>query len=326
MNKITAASFLLGIISLFLFVGVAPAFAYQIEDLPGLKVWGDFTVGPGKTELFLDPGQTVTRTITITNRTGEIINFSATVEDFKGTETGELPVVLMGDAKSPYSLKDYLKPETNTFTLNHGQKITLPVTIEVPADAEPGGLYGAVLISALPPVLGQSAGEDEVAGGVRIMGRVGCLFFVRVSGLVNENGELKAIRTLENKKFYTQGPFTFELLYQNNGSVHLNPYGVIQIKNIFGQQIDEIEQLPWFVMPQSLRINKVEWDKKFLFGYYVATAEINRGYGDIIDSKSCSFLVLPWKVILPAIITIIILVALFWFFVSKFEIRTKSRP
>lgn len=79
--------------------------------------------------------------------------------------------------------------------------------------------------------------------------------------------------------------------------MYVNPYGVIRIKNIVGQEVGEVQVEPWFAMPQSLRMREVVWDRPYLFGYYTAVASINRGYGDIVDTEVLSFWVIPWKII-----------------------------
>lgn len=295
-------------------------FASKIEDLADIKVEGDFTVGPGKTEVFMDPGEKTTRELMITNRTGKATDFKITLEDFKGSETGDTPLILLGSEKGPYSLKDYLKPEITDFTLAHGQRITIPVEISIPLDAEPGGLYGAALISALPPALN----PEEPSGQIRVVSRVGSLFFVRVKGYVVENGFLKTFRTADKGKIYARGPFSFEIISQNDGPVHLDPYGIIEIKNILGRKIGEIELDPWFVMPGSIRSRIVGFGKIWLFGHYTAVAKVNRGYGDIVDEKSYGFWVLPWQVIVPILLAIIILAFFFRWFFGKFQLKTKG--
>lgn len=315
--------FILGITCLIFTPG--KSLAYKIEDLPNVKAEGDFVVGPGKTEVFLDPGQITTREISITNRTGRTAQFRVTVEDFKGTRTGETPLVLMGAEKGPYSLMDYLKPEVTEFTLNHGQKIILPLEINIPADSEPGGRYGAALISLVPLPLEPGAEPGEAKGQIRLVARVASLFFVKVKGPVDESGFLKAFRMADGKTIYEKGPFSFELLFENNGNIHLMPYGTVEIKNIFGKKIGEIEAEAWFAMPDSLRSRVLNFNVKWLFGRYTATAKINRGYQDIVDVKSISFWVLPWQIVVPIIVGIILLIAFCLWFVAKFEIRAKKK-
>ncbi|MDD2732001.1 MAG: hypothetical protein PHI53_02280 [Candidatus Pacebacteria bacterium] len=304
-------------ISLFLPLCV---FGYAVQNLgftgPGE---GDFVLGPGKTELLMEPGETAVKEIYVTNRIGKTMDFKIEIEDFKGSRDIENTVVLLGDKKGPYSLKDYIHPEIDSFTLDYGQRLTFKVEISVPQDAQPGGLYGAVIISTDP----KPDESDKGAAGVKIISRLGSLFFVRVKGDAEEVGVLKGFSA--NKNFYEKGPISLQVLFENNGSVYLAPYGIIEIRNILGKKIDEIVLDPWFSMPDSLRSRIVEWKRDLLFGRYTATVRVNRGYGDIIDERSVQFWVLPWKILLIVFaVLVLFILSIVWIF-SHFEIKKKNK-
>jgi len=325
MKKVVLALIFIGTIAVFNIVFGYSVSAYTIEDLGDIEIEGDFTVGPGKSEVFLDPGETTFRNLLITNRLGREANFFLVTEDFKGDPTGETPVILLGEEKGPYTLKDYLKPEVTEFTFKHGERIILPVEISIPEDAEPGGLYGAVLISQTSN-LSAAETEDGAGGQVRITARIGALFFIRVKGDVEESGFLEDFRMRgPHKTFYEKGPFIFDILFRNNGNVHLNPYGIVEIKNLAGRTIEIIEMKPWFVMPDSLRLKDIKFEKINLFGRYTATIKINRGYNDIIDEKTIVFWVMPWKFIAIGLGVIILIVLFFWWFARTFEIKKKKK-
>ena len=305
-------------------MGVKNVFAYEIETLPGTAVEGDIVLGPGKIEVWLDPGEKTTSTIYFTNRTGRTIDFLVNIEDFKGSRDPKEGTIFMGEEKGPYSLKDYLHPDVQQFTLEHGQRIHLPIEIAIPEDSEPGGRYGVVFASALPPKIEAEAGKEEAKPMVGIISRVGCLFFVRVKGDVIENGFLKSFAIKDMEKYFEQGPITFEFLFENNGNVHLAPYGIIEITNLLGKKIGEVEIDPYFAMPDTVRLREINWDKKLLFGKYTALASINRGYQDIIDQKSINFWVIPWKIILAGLVALFLVIWFFKWIVGHFEIRRKT--
>ena len=257
-------------------------FAYTIQDLPALESKNDFILGPGKTELFLEPGESADRELYITNRLGQDMSFKIEVEDFAGSRDISETIILLGNQRGPYSLKDYIKPEATEFTLKNKQRVILPVTIVIPKDAEPGGLYGTILVSTSPAASGgKETGAGASTGGAVTITRLGTLMFVRIKGDVKEEGFLKSF-SAKGKKIFERGPIYFDLVFENNGNVHLNPYGALEIKNLFGSKVGEIIVDPWFAMPDSLRLREVNWNKSFLFGRYTAEAKINRGYGDII--------------------------------------------
>lgn len=296
------------------------AHAITFEDLGSDEVVGDFVVGPGKIELELEPGESQTVNLLVSNRMGDDRIFKLGVEDVRGSNDPETTVVLLGNDRGPYSLKDYISLEQRSFELKHGTRAVVPVTVIVPLDAEPGGYYGSVLVSTAS----KPNDDTDSQGTTHIIARIGTLFFVRVPGGVAEEGKLVKFDTTTGKRFFTAGPINFGINFENTGSVHLNPYGEIRITNILGQEVGFVEAAPWFALPQSMRFREISWNKKHLFGYYTATASINRGYDNIVDTASVSFFVLPW---LPIVIAFIALSVVFMgirFIVRRFEFRRRD--
>jgi hypothetical protein len=315
------------IISEFLFfaINLSPIFAYTIENLQ-LQKEGDFILAPGKIELLVKPGDKYTREFSITNRIGRTMNFNIELEDFRGSDNPEETVVLLGKEKGHYSLKDYIQPEITNFTLNHGQRIFLSIKISIPQDAEPGGLYGSALITTNPPEPQGETEKGKAKGQLKMVSRLGCLLFVRVEGDAKEEGSLKNFRT--DKKFYEsaskKNPISFQLFFENKGNVHLNPYGIIEIKNLLGKKVGEIEMEPFFAMPDSIRKREVKWDREWLFGQYTAFAGLNRGYQNIVDQKSLSFWVIPWKLILAGLVILFLTIWFFKWVFGHFEFKRKQ--
>lgn len=291
------------------------------ETIPGTDVQiGDFVVGPGKLEVTVRPGETVVREITVTNRIDTNRTFEFHVEDMSGSASGDEAVVLLGDQNGPYSLKNFVTVPAPHITLGLGERARVPVTITMPADAEPGGYYGAVLVSTIQD---KDTEVDNTIARSPIVARIGTLFFITVPGEASKNANFERFSTIDNKQFYSKGPLNFGITYNNTGSVHLNPYGEMRITNIFGAEVGFVELDPWFVLPKSLRTREVTWNREFLLGVYKVTANINRGYDDIVDTKSFYVFVLPWQVVLPVLILLVLLVSLLRWFFNKFEFRRK---
>jgi len=290
--------------------------AYTITNV-NPEIRGDFVLEPAKIELTANPGHSSVTEMRITNRTNEALTYFVSVEDTKGSDDPTSPIVLMGSERGPYSLKDYLKSEVDTFTLKSGEQISLPVTISIPADAEAGGLYGSVLFES------RSAG-DTLTTGSRTVSRLGALLFVRVPGDVLEDGALEDFRIGGGSSvFFVQTPIDFEFLFRNKGNIHVNPYGMITVRNILGMTVGEAEVTPYFAMPESLRYRKVTWEHGALFGMYRATLELNRGYGDIVENRELTFLVIPWKEMLIVLGIILVVILLGKWFFGAFEFKRK---
>jgi hypothetical protein len=302
------------VVSMWAMPFIASAYTISSTSAP---IRGDFVLEPAKVELTVAPGDITETELRMVNRTEETLNFTIDIEDTKGSDDASRSVILLGDEEGPYPLRAMVRPEINSFTLKSQEEIRLPVTILIPEDIEPGGHYGSVLFES------SSAGDTNT--GSRTVSRLGALFFVRVEGEVEEEGTLERFRVKDGPIFFGGDQLMFEFTYRNSGSVHLNPYGMITVKNMIGASVAELEVLPYFSMPQSLRARELTWEHGPLFGFYSATLEQNRGYDDLIDTETVHFVVLPWKIIAIALIVIIALILLGKWFTTTFEFKKKTK-
>jgi hypothetical protein len=296
---------------------------YRRDKLPSTEVFGDFVLGPGKFELELAPGQSRTVELTIGNRMGETKIFSFETEDMTGSQTGDSAVVLLGADRGPYTLKDYIQISSPQFELAHAERARIPVTISIPADAEPGGRYGSLLVSIVSNPNDADGGSGAAPASV-VISRIGTLFFITTPGETRREGELREFSTIGRQSFFASGPITFGVVFENTGPVHTTPYGEIRITNTFGDEVGFVQLEPWFVMPQSLRNREVQWNRSFMIGRYTATAQINRGYDDIIDTQSFTFWVIPWDIVGYVFLGFFLFFLLLRFLFSRFEFKRKG--
>ncbi|MFA5095045.1 MAG: hypothetical protein WC447_00025 [Candidatus Paceibacterota bacterium] len=320
--KKTIYSFLIIFIILSSFFLPEYSKAYTKTNV-GVTVQNDFVVEPGKTEVFLNPGEKMVKNISVTNRVDKAVRFKLTTEDFVGTNDPNQPVLLMGDTNSPYSLKDFIVPEITEFSLEFGEKITIPVTISVPLNAEPRGYYGALIISNDPDKL-ENDTTKETEGKTRIISRIGSLFLLKINGEGKEEGKVEDFKLIGPEKiFYSQRPEGFEIAYKNTGNVHLVPYGTITIKNIFGKVLNTLPVDAYFVLPDSIRYREVKWTDGFSLGRYTANLSLNKGYGNQYENIDLAFWVLPWKILLIGFVSLFLIIALIYYFLTRFELRKK---
>lgn len=308
-------------LTIFSFGKNALAFEKTKMDLP---IMNDFVVEPGKTEIFANPGETVTKSISITSRIGKTVKFKLTTEDMVGTNDVDSPIQLLGDEKGPYSIKDLMIPEVNEFSLDPGEKIVIPVTITIPADAEPRGYYGALIVSNEPEVLSDENVKDT-EGQARLISRIGSLFFLRINGEGKEGGNIDSFKvTGPSKPFYESRPSGFEIGFKNTGNVHLVPHGKITIKNILGKDVGEINVDAYFSLPDSIRYRNVLWSAGTGLGRYTATLSLFPGYGNENQEASVSFWIIPWKILAATFAGLVILISLIYYILTRFELKKKK--
>lgn len=297
---------------------------YTLSPLPDAVVYDDFVVGPGKIELTMNPGESRTVDVTIANRLGTEKSFSVTEEDFTGSNDLKRPVILLGDDRGPYSLKDFVHIPSSVVDIPHAEKAFIPVQISIPANAQPGGLYGSVIVSVATRSAGTVSPDGQTTASNPIITRLATLFFVRIAGDAKEEGSLTQFSLAGGKSFlFDNGPLAFDLVFRNTGNVHLVPQGVITVTNMFGSEMGAIDVDPWFSMPQSLRFREVGWTPPFLFGRYTARALVKRGYGSTTDEMTLVFWVIPWKIILAVFVGLVLIILVIRWIVTHVSIRRK---
>jgi hypothetical protein len=293
------------------FIACSIAFGYTIEALPNIEVVNDFVVGPTKTEIIINPGETSIKNITIVNRFEQQMKFALSIEDFIGTENEKDSIVsFLKDENSPYSLKDFISIDTNEVVLQHGDRANIPVTIKIPEGTQPGGLYAAVMVKyqTTDPLEEARIKEMEAKSGVSFISRIASLYFVRIPGEIFEEGEL--LKFTADKNIYKSGPIKLDWTFKNSGNVYENPYGIIEIKNLYGTTVERFTINPYYVMPNVSRTMTKVWDREFTMGRYKATLKLNRGYGDIIDEKTVVFWVLPIKMVAGILVGLFLLLVI----------------
>lgn len=317
----------LAIVLLFILCGASSASAYELQMLDNTPIEDDFVIGPGKIDLVLDPGEESTQQIVITNRLGRDRNFKVEIEDFSGSYSTDRTVVFFGDEKGPYSMRDYIKPEISEFSLKHGERIILSINIDIPDNAEAGGLYTSVMVAAQPD-------EDSLktsAAGASVVTRLASLLFVRVSGDVNESMRLEDFRAKVSDTphgFFEEGPIPFEIILKNDGNIHVAPTGKIEIRNLLGKRVGEVTVDRYFVMPNSVRARVVNWENSNLLGRYTASLSLDKNYqGNPNESEQAviTFWVIPWKILLGVFVGLLILWRLTRFILSKFKFEIKKK-
>lgn len=296
---------------------------YKREKLPPAREeFNDFVVGPGRFSLEIAPGESKTVLLNISNRLGSKRLFRLVTEDMTSNDNQTNAVIqLLGDEVGPYTIKDYISVDHDSFYIDDNVRAVVPVTITLPSDAEPGGFYGSILTEVMPELKNDS--DVDVVPSTALVSRIGTLFYVTTPGDIAREGSLVDFTTVPDKKFYFSGPINMGLVYANTGSVHLTPFGDITVSNIIGESVGQIEITPWFIMPNSVRTHEISWNREFLFGRYKVTAEINRGYEDVVDTKHVVFWVFPWKLLASIFGAVFIFFLAVRFMVRNFEFKRK---
>lgn len=283
---------LIGLILFLFFCFSFLVFAQEKNNQVGL------TISPLNFEFSANPGDKIENKIKVSNPTKNTFSVKMEVEDF--TAMGEEGQVKVEEQQNhTYSLKRWVTTSPSEFTLAPGEYKVVTFTIDVPSNAEPGGKYGSILAT----VTGTVSPEGT---GATLKPKVGALVLLSVAGRIEEKVDIKEF---SSPKFLNSGPVNFTLRFENKGTVHVMPRGIITITDIFGKKLADIEIPQKNVLPGAIRKVQATWNKKWLFGRYQATFVGNYGSKNEPISATLTFWVIPWKIGGPILIVLIIIVA-----------------
>jgi hypothetical protein len=277
------------------------------------------TLTPVRLEIAGDPGQVLSKEITLFNERATTETYYVSYANFEAQgETGDPAFV---EAKE--DLGTWMQT-AESVSISPKTSQTIPIKVTIPQNAEPGGHFAAVFWGTLPPNTGGNS--------VTIGAKMGLLVLLRVNGQVSEQGGVIEFFTKNKLKFYTSLPVSFYYRFQNLGGDRIKPKGELKIKNVFGITEKKLNGNPvdGNVLPNSIRkfeivwqgrdganppeekingnfFNKVayEW-RNFALGHYKAKLELVYGTKDEVTNSAFSFWVFPWHLIIIVLILLVL--------------------
>ncbi len=285
------------------------------------------TISPAKIEIVGDPGSVLSGEIEIFNEQDESKIFYTSYENFEPR----------GDSGAPYfvgapdGLATWIQTQPEV-TIAPGERLVVPYTITVPADARAGGYFAAIFFGNQPP-------SSATGGEVTIGGKIGALVLLRVSGDIEEKGGLLGFMAKDGKRFFSATPVDFEYSLNNLGGDRIVPQGELKIKNSFWLTSATLiaNKHEGSVLPNSSRKFEVTWTdededtakkkktaevatenphffqmagrqlKDFHFGVYTAKLDVAWGETNQTDKDSYVFFIIPWQLLTMVLVILFIL-------------------
>ncbi|MFF8408438.1 WxL protein peptidoglycan domain-containing protein [Streptomyces omiyaensis] len=241
--------------------------------------------------LTADPGATLRDRVTVANKTAEPLTFRLYGADAYNTERdGGFALRTLKEPQTGTGA--WIKPERATVTVPPRSAVTVPFTLTVPADADPGDHPGALV--ALDERIAPADGGSVALG---IQRAVGARVYLKVSGpavpaLAVEDVTLEQDRPVVPGVRDGTAVVTYTL--HNRGNVTLNPQVVLSAQGLFGRTLldRDLAQVPSELLPrQRIRLTE-KWigSPQFDWGEVTLTATAK----DVRESAGVSFVALPW--------------------------------
>jgi hypothetical protein len=302
---------------------IVPAIAAPATTQPNPAKNGQaLEISPPVITLSGNPGQTIKTQIYLRDISSSNLIVTNQVNDFVAAgDDGTPKLILKDEHNNPYSLKDWISPVPQLQLVSKEIK-SLTITINVPANAAPGGHYGVIRFTGTPASL-QST-------GVSLSASLGALILFTVNGKTTENLSIQEFSVNHNEKTETvseSGPLNFVERFKNSGNVHEQPVGQVTITDMFGKKVGavNVNLPPRNILPQSTRkfsqpLDNTVLGNKKLFGRYHAKLSVTYGASKKVLTASLVFWVIPYRLIGTLIVLLIA-----GFFVLRFLIRNYNR-
>ncbi|MCC7356081.1 MAG: hypothetical protein IT410_00490 [Candidatus Doudnabacteria bacterium] len=292
-------------------------------------------------EINANPGESVTEILKISNEEKQSRTFYTNLQNFESQDESGSPRF----TNRKEDLAVWVEV-AEVITIGPGETLEIPIKVNVPENADPGGHFAAMFLETTPP-------NADQGGQVGISSKLGTLLLLRVNGDFVQNANILEFATKDKKRFFTALPVYFYYRFQNVGEDHLRPVGDVLITNMFGRTTKILPANPvdGSILPKSIRRFETVWASSwgdlqqgadpeipspagpgfwdqvkyqwhnFAFGKYKASLSVVFGTKELkSDSKSYTFYVIPWQ-----LITVVISGLIVAFIVGRFSIKRYNR-
>lgn len=268
---------------------------------PALAQDISLVVSPPITDLTINPGETVQKTIKVTNTNTTDLILDAQVIDYIVQDDTGTPIKVTQDASGRFLASTWFQLDQSELSIAPNESAILTVIITAPKNALPGGHYSGIYFE-----------PKEKKGSSRTVSytaaQVGSLFAITVAGDVKYDALIKDF----NIKSYLNefGPIDFNLTVENQSDTHITPTTQITITDMFGRNLDTLKLDTVNIFPYTARHLSARWNQTWGFGRYQARATITYSTG-LTTSRDLYFWILPYRLILAVLVILLLILASF---------------
>ncbi|MFF3259705.1 WxL protein peptidoglycan domain-containing protein [Streptomyces sp. NPDC002932] len=243
--------------------------------------------------LSADPGATLTDKVTVKNKTAAPLTFRLYAADAYNTERDGGFAVRARNEKQR-SVGAWAKTGRDRVTVKPHGSVTVPVTIKIPEDAEPGDHPGALV--ALDERIDPA---DAGAVAVGIQRAVGARIYLRVNGPTMPALSVDDVRVEHTQPLVPgtgKSRAVISYTLHNRGNVTLSPKVALKAEGLFGRTLlaRDLTRIPSELLPrQEVRLTE-EWKgaPQLEWGEVKLTASAR----DTRESAAAGYFALPWLV------------------------------
>ncbi len=300
---ITAVCFVFSALNLWL---IHPVSAAEVS----------LVISPPRYDETVKPGQTVQKTIKITNPSAQPIKVQAQVYDFLVQNDSGTPIQVTENASGRYLASPWFTLDRTSFVIAPGATEQIYALISVPSDALPGGHYAGVYISP------QDVNAPAQTTGAGVLPQIGSLFGLTVAGDIKYDALIKSF-TVKNivSEF---GPIYFEAVIVNQSDTHIRPDSQIIIHDMIGRKLAELPLDQVNIFPYTPRTLTAQWPTVWGFGRFTATLSAAYGPG-LVAERPLYFWIMPYRLMAAILIILLVLLAVLIVIRRHLEHRADTR-
>jgi hypothetical protein len=255
---------LLWAILIFLVLGPGPASAIGIVGAKYMET--------------VNAGDTVTHTITVsTKATDSPMDIVVDVWGFGQTEGMSYSPLSAAEDTSPYSARNFITLDTQSFHLNPGESKKITATIRIPGDAGNGGRYAIISLHNAPNGDGTTAYVTAISVPVMI---------TIAGSTIQPEGTITGIRAGE---IITGQPLHIITSLKNSGNIHYyQTINTVTLLDSAGNVIATAGTKPsvYAIIPSYTVDYDVTLDTSLSPGNYTVKSEVSLEDGTLLDSKT----------------------------------------
>lgn len=211
------------------------------------------TMSPVSKKYTVDPGQTISDTLTILNDGQDAYDFTVYATPYSVVDSQYTQNFTHN--KPNADVYTWIEFQQSTYHIESRQTIEIPYTMHVRANASPGGHYGAIFAEVQPP-----SGAEQLARKKR----VGCMIYTTVSGDVRLSGN---VTSLKAPWFQQTTPMLASTEVKNTGNTDFAATVAYQVSDIFGQVKYSVKN-DYTILPNTTRQIDMQWNNSAWFGMY----------------------------------------------------------
>jgi len=272
-----------------LFIGVSQTSAQDIS----------IVVSPPRTDFNIKPGETLQKTIKVTNSSPTELILGAQVIDFIVMDDAGTPIKVTEEASGRFLASPWFTLDQTELVIAPKETAQITAIITAPKNALPGGHYAGIYFQPK-----ERRGEKKTISYTNA--QVGSLFGLTVAGDINYDAVIKDFSTKSNLNEF--GPIDFSLSLENQSDTHISPDSSIKIYDMFGRELETLKLDQLNIFPFTQRSQTAKWSQVWGFGQYKATATVAYGPG-LTTSRDLTFWIIPYRLIAAILVILLVLLA-----------------